>query len=436
MAGITRCFGGSMLSRIKYLFHDGFFHIVSGGILVKLTAFVSSIVIVRIVEKANYGYLAYADNLYSYINLFTGLGLSTALIKFCKPSNLPGENKFYLSVALKYGVAFQLSLSVLLCIGVSIMAVPFPQARPLVYCLILFPALTQILNVCLGFVRAMQYNQLYAAMGVVQTAVILLVSVPSALIIDVYGVPFARYVAMSLAIFMGARFIRNVVPAGTKIIRPNRNEVTFFWKISISMMFANLFSMIMPLNEAFMINDFIRDEFVTANYKVATLIPYQLTFITNSIVVYVFPKIAHANKSEGKIFGYIVRIALITFGIVFSVSFLAYLFSPHIIRIVYGARFEDAIEMAKIYWIVHGLNAGFRMFPMNILPAVGSTYFNTTLSVVSCLIHFFLLRWILPNYGIYGAAYALIAIYCCSGIAYWIYLFFRIRPERKHGGSL
>ena len=416
-----------MYSKIKYLFQDGFFHILTGGILVKLIAFISSILIVRIVDKANYGYLAYADNLYSYINLFTGLGLSTALIKFCQPTKEPGENKFYLSVALRYGVTFQVALSVLLCVGVSFVPIPFPQARPLIYCLILFPALTQILNTCLGFIRAMRNNQLYAVMGAIQTAVVLLVSVPSALLADVYGIPFARYVAMSVAIFTGARFMRRVIPAETEIIRPERQEIVFFWKISISMMFASLFSMIMPLNEAFMINESIRDELVTASYKVATLIPMQLRFISDSIVIYVFPKVAHADKSEGRLSNYVFRVGLITFGLVSAVSFMGYCFAPPIIRIVYGARFEDAIQMSKIYWIVHGLNAGFRMFPMNLLPALGATYFNTAVSVTSCLTHFLLLQWLLPRYGIYGAAYAMSAIYLLSGTAYWIYLFCNVR---------
>ena len=44
----------------------GFFHIFVGNTLVKMIAFVSSIVIVRLVDKTDYAYLTYADNLYNY----------------------------------------------------------------------------------------------------------------------------------------------------------------------------------------------------------------------------------------------------------------------------------------------------------------------------------------------------------------------------------
>ena len=140
-----------------------------------------------------------------------------------------------------------------------------------------------------------------------------------------------------------------------------------------------------------------------------------------------FPKAAHTDRQNGALSRLLLNSGLITFALVFLVSLAGYLLSPPIIRIAYGARYEDAIVMSKIYWIVHGLNAGFRLLPMNLLPAVGATYFNMAVSVISCLFHFFLIRWLLPLYGIYGAAYAIIVIYLISGTAYWLYLFFRIR---------
>ena len=62
--------------------------------------------------------------------------------------------------------------------------------------------------------------------------------------------------------------------------------------MSISLMISNLFSLIMPINEMTLINELIRDEVITANYKIAIMIPSQLAFVTQSIVIYYFTIVA------------------------------------------------------------------------------------------------------------------------------------------------
>ena len=85
--------------QIKSLFHNGFFHILLGGTLSKVIAFFSSIIIVRFVEKTEYAYLAYSDNIYSYVYLITGLGLDSAILKYCVSDNKE-KNKSYFKFSL------------------------------------------------------------------------------------------------------------------------------------------------------------------------------------------------------------------------------------------------------------------------------------------------------------------------------------------------
>ena len=59
-----------VISKIKGLLKGGFFHIFLGNTLVKMIAFVSSIVIVRLVDKNEYAYLTYADNPNYYDDIF------------------------------------------------------------------------------------------------------------------------------------------------------------------------------------------------------------------------------------------------------------------------------------------------------------------------------------------------------------------------------
>lgn len=84
--------------KLKELFRKGFFHVFIGNTLVKMIAFISSIVVVRLVNKQDYAYLAYADNLYNYVIAFAGMGMSSAILKYCATAkkNQRTRHIFYL----------------------------------------------------------------------------------------------------------------------------------------------------------------------------------------------------------------------------------------------------------------------------------------------------------------------------------------------------
>ena len=87
-------------SRVKSLLTSGLSYILLGNFLSKFVALLSSVLIVRLVDKTEYAYLSYADNLYNYIGLFTGLGLASALLVTCTPDVSLGKQRAYLNKAL------------------------------------------------------------------------------------------------------------------------------------------------------------------------------------------------------------------------------------------------------------------------------------------------------------------------------------------------
>jgi len=76
--------------------------------------------------------------------------------------------------------------------------------------------------------------------------------------------------------------------------------------MSISLMLSNLFSLIMPINEMTLVNELLRNETITANYKIAIMIPGQLSFVTQSIIIYYFTihYIMYIMAFLGKMFGF------------------------------------------------------------------------------------------------------------------------------------
>ena len=89
----------------------------------------SSIVVARIVDKTEYAYISYADNIYTYVGLVTGLGMSAALLKFCSLRNTEAKNRGYLQYAAVNGSGVQLLISLTVCVACMSIDIPFPNAR-------------------------------------------------------------------------------------------------------------------------------------------------------------------------------------------------------------------------------------------------------------------------------------------------------------------
>ena len=206
------------IKRVKYLIKDGFLHILVGNSLAKMIAFISSIVIVRLVTKEEYGYLAYADNLYSYITLFSGLGLSTGILKYCSPDISKEKNRAFLKIALKYGTIFQFIASLFLVIGVFMIGSAFPQAKPLILLLFLYPVLTQILSTFQNYARSQLKNKLFAKIGLIQVGIVFLASIILTLVYGIFGVIYARYIGIIIVIMIGFYFAKHDLSGSEKII--------------------------------------------------------------------------------------------------------------------------------------------------------------------------------------------------------------------------
>lgn len=414
--------------RITGLYKNGFFHIFAGNILNKLLAFISSIVIVRLVSKAEYANLAYVDNLYSYVTLFAGMGMASAILKYCSSDN-QRKNLAYLKFALKYGILFQVGVVVFLIMAAMLFPFPFSGIKDLILFYCLYPVLDYCFLVTLNMIRALLQSKLYVKISVVQMGSVMAAGIAFTIFAGVKGVLAARYIALLLAGSMGAAFIIKRFQ-GVQEERLSRSEIKAFLSMAVSLLIANLFSLIMPLNETFLINNLIRDEVVTANYKVATMFPAQLTFISSSLMVYYFPIIARMEDKK-EVWKLSKKIEFFTGIVILSIVVCGAVLSKHIILGIYGERYYDAVELSRIFWIVYSLNAGFRMIPMNILPAIGKARFNAIAAGVTSIIHLEIDYFMISNYGIAGVAVATAFMYLLSGVSYWIYLYICCRENER-----
>lgn len=408
------------LKKVRVLIKDGFLHILAGSTLNKAIAFISSILIVRLVSKSDYGVLTYVDNLYSYVLLFTGLGMSTAIMKYCTISTKPESDYKYLSFSLKCGCITQLLLTMVLVLYSWIADSVLENAQELLYLKFLYPCMAFAVTLLQNYVRSQGDNKKYAYISVLQTGIILFFSIGLTLLMGVSGVIIARYIGLVVALVVLIKYVRKIIPRYMSD-KLSVDEIKSYLKISISIMIADIFTTIIPINELFIVSSVISDETVIASYKIATLIPSQLMFIASSIVIYLFPKIAQEKKFSDA-FNKVKKSALACFVMISCITVIGILFNKYIILLIYGNAYLDSIRLSNIYWVVYMINAGLRILPVQMMAALGKAKANAYISVITALLHVVLFYIAISKFDLYVGAIATGGIYLISTVMLWIVL--------------
>lgn len=418
-----------MFSKIRHLIKDGFFHILIGNTLIKTVGFISGIILVNLLDKNNYAYLAYSDNLYAYIIAFSGLGLSTAILKYSRIDNPTEINRAYYEYALKIGSFVQLVLVLGLLIYANLFEIPFAESKNVINAMLLIPIITYVVEVSQAYIRTMKNNRLYAIIGFSQVVIILVFTIILIPQFGLFGNIASRYFAFFISFIVLAITISKKYSTKNKYIL-STNQKKEFVTMGVSMVIASLFSIIIPMNEMLLVNNILQDEVITSNYKVSFLIPSQIVFLTNSIMIYFFVVIANQKKSL-KIFTLSKKIGLFNFFMIFIIILTGFILTPQLISLIYGDNYLEIVPTFRLFWLVFGSNAIIRIIPMNILAAIGKAKINAYVSIISSVFHFIITYILIYYYGISGVGYGTLIVFIMSGIFFWIYLHRYLREKEQ-----
>ncbi len=405
--------------KLQGLIKNGFLYILSGNILNRAIAMISAILVAALVNKQEYAYLGYADNLYGYLSYTMGLGLSSALLKYCSVAESKSVERAYFRFSVSVGSVFEIIVSLGLCVAVSFINIPFPNSRKYCWMLILYPVIHNFYTNILCYFRTQLNNKKYALAGIINSGSSCILTIILLKLFGTNGIVASRYTAITIAVLYCLptliRYFKN-----TERVTVSAENKRAFLSMGIALMLANLFSSIMPLNEAFLVNNIIKDEIATSNFKVAGQFPQLLLLVSGAITVYFFPIIAKL-KDGREIKKKVIQIEMLNIVLIVFLTLCGIIFTPFVFHILYGTKYDDAVSIARLLWIMRAVNCSFRMVPINMLPAIGKTKFNVVVAVLSCAVQVALDYYFLTNMGITGVAYGAIIVFGLSAVAYWIY---------------
>lgn len=420
----------SLIRKISNLVKGGFLHIFLGTFANKAIAMLSSVFVARIVDKTDYAYLNYSETLYGYLILFLGLGMSSALLKVCSGKAYTRKDGAYLRFALKFGVLYEIIITIVFIGCVLLIYIPFQGAKFYILATILYPIILYIYDLLLCYLRSKQENKVFAYLSFAYSVITCIATIGIVYAVSAIGVIIARYIAIIsivsfLIYFLSKKFIE------IEYSTLSKEDIKSFLKMAISLMVANALSGMMPINENFLVSNLLSDEVITSNFKVASLFPQLLLLVTQSVMIYYFPLVAEMDNKGENTRRFVTKITLLNTILIVLAMIIGIVLTPWLITSFYGEKYSDSIDISYILWLVNAINAVIRMVPINMLVAIKRYKYNLYMAFYSVIIQFVLDWLFIKQFGVIGVLYGTTIVYLVTGLIYW-YLFYKSTKQLSY----
>jgi O-antigen/teichoic acid export membrane protein len=216
------------------------------------------------------------------------------------------------------------------------------------------------------------FNKRYAVTAFILSFCVVSVKYILARIWGVGGAVFSNFIVYSTAaLFIGVT-IKKLYFYNEKdyipLIKKDRKIVNTY---SLQYMLTNSIWAVFMLNDIFMLGHFTGNAIAVANYKVAYVLPANLSIISSSIGIFAAPYfIKNENNSIWVKTNY-KKIFLISAVIIGVVTLILFVFARPIIVLLYGEQYAEVAPLMKILLIAAFFNCAVRYTNANLLSAMG-----------------------------------------------------------------
>lgn len=409
-------------SSVSKLLNTGFFHIFGSSVLNKVITFLSTLILVRVISKPEYGVFTYAWNIYSIMILLSGFGIVSGVMQICSENQSDPAKHMQI---YQFGIRFGSVVDVVLAVGMAVMAVfiplPIEGANGILLFLCLLPLVSLWGDLQTTFLRTQKKNKTYAWLSSISTVLYTVFTVLGAYLFEAEGMVFGRYVS-GLLFFCIAVYIYKIPFYQRKCADIAKKDKRDILKVSLISMLNNGLSQMLYLIDIFVIGIVLTDSIQVASYKVATQIPNALSFIPIAAVTYIYPYFAeHIHDKKWCIKRY--KQILLSFGAFnICISLVLIVFAPYIVKLLFGTQYLDAVPVFRILSFSYFFSGTFRVIGGNLLVTQRKLRFNTAVAVISGIINIVADLLFIKWWGAVGAALATISVVVVTSVMNTVYL--------------
>ena len=350
-----------------------------------------------------------------YLIIFMGLGLATGLLRYVVLAESDEKKKATFIYAVKRGTLINISIVFLGLFYVT--AFPHPRVfvnhRIIGYLLVLSIPFLYLTNTSLSTLRALFKNKLYSYVSFVSSALTIVFRVLGAAMSGLKTSVFFQLGASVISAFFSTCLILNILFSRCMKVKLDKSFTSSFNNFSLQIMLTNALWTVFMLNDMFLLGQLTGSETTIADYKIANVIPANLSILTSSISIFVSPYFT--KKENEKDFTWVKKkfrtVLLSTSIIMGTAAIFCFVFAEPLISFIYGKNYLSAIPIMRILLLASFVNNGVRASIANILSSIGKQKINLIIAGIGIILQIVLNVIFIPKNGATAVAIISVIVY-------------------------
>ncbi|MFC6267186.1 oligosaccharide flippase family protein [Frigoriflavimonas asaccharolytica] len=389
-------------------------------LLGKITAFLGSWLIIRMLPISEFGTLTIVASTFAIFSTFNGFGSQQSLLRFGSVSTENLEKNNLAAYLFRKGLLYQIILSLAFLLSSIFFINKFED----IFLVFIFFTIRLVgfyfFNHIQCYFRIQNENGNFAKVNnyVNVFGLVLLVSLT-------YLFGFQGYLfSIAFTPFISLFWLKKIPTKSLKINFSFTKKELFQYGIFASA--TALLSDLMFSADVLLLG-FILNDTAVANYKVAILIPANITFLSLVFMQTDFPKLAKNFKNKVFLKHYIINYYKIFLPVCTIIFLVGFYFDQQILSYFFGSKYGNNGWIFSILLFAFAFNMLSRNLYGNLLSAVGKIKVNSIVSFLSLIILVILSFILVPKMLILGMAISISVAMIFSGVffAFLFYLYYR-----------
>ena len=400
---------GGLKEFLSRFFSNKGHHVFFSFLIAKICGFLGSLVIIRLLPENEYGILSIVMSVCAIFLPFSGFGSNQILLRYGAISEK--ENKQNLSSYLFFKGIFNEIILIVIFVGISLFYAPKYENIIIIFLFFGIRLMGFYLsNHIQTYYRISGKNDIFAKVSnAINIGGFIL------LLVLTYLFKFYGYLlAIALIPYLSLFWLKKEMFSAKRIVYDNKKEI---WRFGIftaatSVISETLFSLDV------MLLGFLMNENAVANYKVAILLPSNITVLAISFMQSDYPLLSKNYQNKNFLRSYIKNYYKIFIPICILILGFFYFFKDLLLKVFFGTNHSDNSNLMMILLLGFTFGMLSRNLFGNLLPAVGKIEVNTWVSILSLIILCVTAYFLVNTFGILGMGISLSLVLIWEGLAY------------------
>ena len=374
-------------------------YVFSATIFARIFSFIASWLALKLISNDELGVVLFAYNIIVFLIPISGFGIHQSLIRYGALLKSKEEKNSLFLYVFKKGFLASIVLIILIILSSFLITFKFENTQLYVIILSFIILPSFLFEIIRTQFRLHHNNKSYAYTEFIHSVILL----------------FSVFILSYLFKELGYAIALLITPLITSLLFIKRLKIDFksklklsitdfsFWKYGFFASLSNVLTQLLFVIDILLIGHLLENTEMVTNYRYISLIPFSLLFLPNVFIATDFVSFTEKIYDKEHIFKYIksyMLVFLIASGLLLVFSFF---FADFILSLL-DPNFTEYSETFIILMIgITGIYI-FRGLFGNLLSSIGKAHVNYYIASLALVINVISNYYLIPEYGIKGAA--------------------------------